>query len=106
MLNNGGGVLRKGTDEAEKQADQRGREIVPRMVLTSVRNTVNLRRIAQELAGVLDSGRTTRRRDAVFPVVSWWRRVPAETRSQLDRVKLNAPSEGCGEVSSWRANES
>ena len=106
MVQNGGGVLRKDADETVKQADQRKREIVPRMVLTSVPSTVDLRGLSQETAGVLDPGRTTRRRDAVFPVVCWWRRVPAETRSQLDRVKLNAPSEGCGEASSWRANES
>ena len=105
-MQNGGGVLRKDANETVEQADQRKREIVPRMVLTSVPNTVNLRWLAQELAGVLDPGRATRRRDEVFPVVCWWRRVPAETRSQLDRVKLNAPSEGCGEGSSWRANES
>ena len=105
-MQNGGGVLRKDADETVKQADQRERALVPRMVLTSVRSTVNFRCTVRELASVLDSGRTTRRRDAVFPVVGWWRRVPAEIRSQLDEVKLNAPSEGCGVVSRWQANES
>ena len=66
-MKNGGGILRKDADEAEKQADRKGRELAPRMVVTRVRNTVNLRCVVRELADVLDSGRTSKRRGAVVP---------------------------------------